>query len=158
MRPQSAIAKGKELENYIVSQLIEKGLDPRARRSYGSGNGTGEKADIWTSLTILGRNVGIEAKNHSVPHIKDWWEQTKKLEKLGREPVLVYKLFGESLEEAKAVIYFSTLMDMAKTNQNAPTGQIEANKPKTENRQLMWLIRSGVEILKKIIKEFEKLI
>lgn len=119
MKPQSAIQKGKELENYVCDQLRLKGLDDKAYRSHGSGNGNKEKADIWTKTTILGRNAGIECKNHATPHIKDWWEQTQKLEVLGREPVLVYKLFGESMEEAKAVIYLDTLLDLIKNQTTA---------------------------------------
>lgn len=154
MKPKSAIQKGKDLENYICEQLISKGLDLKAYRSKGSGSGTGEKADIWTSLTVLGRNAGIEAKNHKTPHIKDWWEQTQKLEKLGREPILVYKLFGESYGETKAVVYLDSLLDLIKlANQVEPQNDREPQK----DIKLSWLLKSGIDILKKITKELEKL-
>jgi len=42
MKPKSAIAKGKELEIHICDRIIETGLDTRAKRSPGSGNGTRE--------------------------------------------------------------------------------------------------------------------
>jgi len=154
MKPKSAIQKGKDLENYVCEQLQRKELDLKAYRSKGSGSGTGEKADIWTSLTVLGRNAGIECKNHKVPHIKDWWEQTQKLEKLGREPILVYKLFGESKEETKAVVYLDSLLDLIKlANQVGPQEDREQHK----DYKLSWLLKSGIEILKKIIKELEKI-
>lgn len=154
MKPQSAIQKGKDLENYVCEQLQTKGLDLKAYRSKGSGSGTGEKADIWTSLTVLGRNAGIECKNHAVPHIKDWWEQAQKLEKLGREPILVYKLFGESKGDIKAVVYLNTLLDLIKLSNNA---EPQEEKKPIENNKLKWLLKSGVEILKKIIKELDNL-
>lgn len=151
MKPKSAIQKGKDLENYVCEQLQNKGLDFKAYRSKGSGSGTGEKADIWTSLTILGRNAGIECKNHKTPHIKDWWEQTQKLEKLDREPVLIYKLFGESKEDSKAVIYLDTLLELIKVSNS-----VEPQENKPNNNSLKWLLKSGIEILKKIIRELEK--
>lgn len=114
MKAKSAIAKGKLLEEYVVSQLREKELDTRAMRSHGSGNGNSEKADIWTSAMILGQNAGFECKNQATLCIPDWWRQTKKLESLGREPVLVFKQFGEPLVETKCVIYLDTLLEMMK--------------------------------------------
>lgn len=114
MKPSSAKAKGKKLEDYIADKIVSKGIDPRARRDGASGAGTREKGDIITSATVFGRNLGIEAKNHKTPHIKDWWLQAQKLEVLGREPVLAYKLENEQYEETKVVIYLDTFLDMIK--------------------------------------------
>ena len=110
----SNVQKGKLLEDFVANQIREKGIDPKAYRSHGSGNGNSEKGDIWTSMMVLGQNVGIECKNQANLAIPEWWRQTKKLEKLGREPVLVFKQFGEPLEETKVVIYLSTFLEMAK--------------------------------------------
>lgn len=153
MNPKSAIAKGKALENHVCELLRAKGLDPKAYRSHGSGNGNTEKADIWTSLTILGRNVGFECKNHAVPHIRDWWEQTQKLEKLGREPVLVYKLTGENMGEAKVVIYLETFLDLIE--QTKIRGEIivddsvDAKKSTWNLKQAKDYISKAINILKK---------
>ena len=117
MTPKSAIQKGKLLEEHVALQLREKGIDLRAQRAFGSGNGNTEKSDIWTSAMILGQNAGFECKNHATLHIPEWWKQTKKLESLGREPVLVFKQFGEPLGETKVVIYLDTLLELMK-NQN----------------------------------------
>lgn len=57
MNPQSAIQKGKELENWIVGRLKASGLDLRAARNPGSGNGK-MKGDINNDLGWC-----IEAKN-----------------------------------------------------------------------------------------------
>src|SRR3990167_3847628 len=114
MKPSSAIAKGKILEEYVAKQIRQKGIDPKAYRSHGSGSGITEKSDIWTSMMILGRNAGIECKNHSTLHIPEWWKQVEKLESLNREPVLVFKQFGESLGNTKAIIYWNTLLELIK--------------------------------------------
>ena len=54
------IQKGKNLENHVCEKLKEYGLDEQARRSYGSGNSNGIKADIDTRATILGLAFGAE--------------------------------------------------------------------------------------------------
>lgn len=114
MKAKSAIEKGKKLENHVVEQIRDKGLDPRAYRSHGSGNGNTEKADVWTSLMILGQNVGIECKNHKTLAIPEWWRQTKKLESLGREPMLVFKLDMEPMGDTKVVMYLDTVLEMCR--------------------------------------------
>lgn len=111
------VQKGKELENYVADRIRDLGIDPKAYRSHGSGNGNREKSDIWTNMMIFGQNVGIECKNHKVLHIPEWWRQTKQLESLGREPVLVFKQFGEPLTESKVVIYLETFLMLAKAAQ-----------------------------------------
>lgn len=111
---KSQVQKGKLLEEHVALQIREKGLDPKAYRSHGSGNGNTEKGDIWTSLMMLGQNVGIECKNQKTLSIPDWWRQTKKLESLGREPILVFKQFGEPLGETKCVIYLDSLLELLK--------------------------------------------
>lgn len=104
--------KGRALENYVADQIRDKGLDLRARAEISSGAGNREKGDIWTSLMILGQNAGIECKNQVTLHIPEWWKQTKKLESLGREPVLVYKLPYEPLGSTLCTIYFETLLEL----------------------------------------------
>ena len=49
--PKSNIQKGKQLENFIVDRLRITGLDTRAYRQKGSGNGL-NKGDIWNDLNI----------------------------------------------------------------------------------------------------------
>lgn len=114
MKAKSAIAKGKLLEDYVAEQIRVKGIDPRANRSFGSGNGNTEKSDIWTSMMVLGQNAGVECKNHKTLAIPEWWRQTRKLQDLGREPILVFKQFGEPMGETKCVIYYDTLLELIK--------------------------------------------
>ena len=114
MNPKSAIAKGKALENWVSQQLREKGIDPKAYRSHGSGNTCTEKSDIWTSTMILGQNAGIECKNQKTIAIPDWWRQTRKLESLGREPVLVFKIQHAPMGDTLATVYLDSLLDLIK--------------------------------------------
>lgn len=111
---KTSVQKGKLLEDYVADQIREKGLDPKAYRAHGSGNGNREKGDIWTSLMILGQNAGIEVKNQKTFAIPDWWRQTRKLEKLGREPVLVFKEHMAPLGDTVALIYLDTLLELLK--------------------------------------------
>lgn len=117
MKPSSAKQKGKLLEDHVADQIVVLGLDPRARRDGASGAGNREKGDIQTSLMVLGQNVGIECKNQKTLAIPDWWRQTKKLESLGREPILVYKIQGDPLEGALVTIYLDTFLRLVKLAQ-----------------------------------------
>lgn len=65
-------------------------------------------------MMILGQNAGIECKNQEVLKIQEWWRQTKKLESLSREPVLVFKIGQEQWGETKCVIYLDTLLELVK--------------------------------------------
>lgn len=114
MTPRAAIKKGKLLEEYVAEQIRESGIDPKAYRSHGSGSTNTEKGDIWTSMMVRGQNVGIECKNQARIDIPGWWRQVKKLESLGREPVLAFKLPHESLDGTKVVIYLETFLELAK--------------------------------------------
>lgn len=107
-------AKGQLLEKYVCEQIVAKDLDKHARPSFNSGATNTEKADIWTSVMCLGQNIGIECKNQATLCIPDWWRQTKKLISLGREPVLVFKNYGEPLTETKCVIYLDTFLELLK--------------------------------------------
>ena len=112
MKPKSAIEKGKKLENHVVDRLRQTGLDPTASRSVGSGSGTRDKADIVTTVTVDGQNLGIECKNQSRPNIGEWWKQTLKLNKLQMIPVLVWKMGGERFLDTKATIHLETLITL----------------------------------------------
>lgn len=146
--------KGKLLENYICDQIKQKGLDSHPRPSDNSGATNREKADIWTSMMVLGQNVGIEAKNQKTLCIPDWWKQTKKLESLGREPVLVFKQFGEPLEETKCVIYLDTFLELVKRgNQNDKS---ETFTPSSDNKTLQWKAERAKIAIAEFMKELKK--
>lgn len=151
MKVSSAKAKGKLLEDYVADQIKEKGLDIKAARSAGSGNGNREKSDISTSLMILGQNAGIECKNHKSLAIPEWWRQTKKLESLGREPVLVFKQFGEPLAETKAVIYLDTLLELIKNAQGEKVIEYRETEDSWEKKRALERAASAFKDLAKYI-------
>ena len=111
---KTKVQKGKLLEKYVADLIREKGLDDRAYPSHGSGNTNREKSDIWTSVMVLGQNVGIECKNQKTLAIPEWWRQTKQLESLSREPVLVFKIHNAPMGETLATIYLDTFLEMIK--------------------------------------------
>lgn len=106
--------KGQILEKYVCEQIKAKGIDSHARPSFNSGATNTEKSDIWTSMMILGQNAGIECKNQNTLKIQEWWRQTKKLETLSKEPLLVFHIKNEPLQETKVVMYLDTLLEMIK--------------------------------------------
>lgn len=109
---KTAVQKGKLLEKYVADQIRAKGIDLKAYPAHGSGNGNSEKGDIWTSMMVLGQNAGIECKNHKTLHIPDWWSQTRKLESLSREPILVYKIHNAPMGDTLCTIYLDTLLEL----------------------------------------------
>lgn len=111
---KTSVQKGKILEKYVADQIRLKGIDLRAYPAHGSGNTNTEKGDIWTSMSLLGQNAGIECKNHKTLHIPEWWLQVRKLESLGREPILVYKINNAPLGDTLCTIYLDTLLELIK--------------------------------------------
>lgn len=137
--------KGKILENHIADRLVETGLDPRARRDGASGAGNREKGDISTSVSINGRNLGIECKNHKTLHIPEWWKQAKKLEVLGREPVLAFKIPQDGLEGTLVVIYLETLLELIQGNSGALKSIVE--KP-----EIAWKAKRAKDAINELMK------
>jgi hypothetical protein len=125
MTPKAAIQKGKDVENYVADRIAELGIDTRAKRSFGSGNGTREKSDIWTNMQVLGRQAGIECKHATKYDLPDWWRQTKKLESLGYEPILVIKQTHETYDGTKVVIYLDTFLELVKRANETTTTLIQ---------------------------------
>ena len=135
--------KGMILSNYIADQIVAKGIDKKARADGGSGAGNREKADVSTSMLVLGVQAGIEAKNQKNISHKDSWKQTKKLEIIGCEPILAYKDFGEPLEETKVTIYLDTFLELVKASQspeNASRSDGTVSYEESTNRELLYAL------------------
>ncbi len=155
---KSAIVKGRMLENYVADQIAKYGLDDKATRSVGSGSGNREKSDIDTTMKILDLNAGIECKNQKKLSIPDWWKQTLKLQDLGCEPVLVFKIFGESLSNTKAIIYYDTLLKLIQKSYIADDKVLVTQLDPIQGaklRNLASLIRSKANTLKTKLKPLE---
>lgn len=156
MLPKSAHAKGKLLEDFICDKLIESGLDIKATRVLGSGNGNKLKTDINTSIMIGDRTLGIEAKNHKVPHMVDWWNQTIKLEKLNYFPALVYKLEGEQYEKAKVVIYLNDFLEILQMLKGCRFIEEDKENGVFIAKKDEYKIKKAIDSLKDILKVIDK--
>jgi len=142
MNPKSAIQKGKELENWIVERLRLTGLDNRAYRQKGSGNGL-NKGDIWNDL-----NLCIEAKNQKNFQIA-WFEQAERESMGTQEPIVVWKPPQQPLEASKVLInwdYFEKLLVKSKRSES---------ELKTPDREMKYLLQRLGETSRAIIKKLE---
>jgi len=138
MNPKSAIAKGKELEEWVVNRLKVSDLDIRARRTPGSGNGK-EKGDISNDLGIC-----FECKNTKKAPNKATFAQVAR-EAMGyQKEVIVWHMPQTSLEESIVVIrwdYFEELLKKTKE----PT---VINPDRATAYKIKRLIQSAKDILK----------
>ena len=133
--PQSAIQKGKLLENYVSQEIRKKRLDTLAMRQLGSGSGKW-KGDINTKMKVLNRQAVIECKNQANVHFQEWWKQCDKQTLGYGEPVLVIKLQNEPLEASKVVIYLDTFLELVK----------RASEPKIQeqDREFKWKLDKNI--------------
>lgn len=147
--------KGKMLENHVADLIISKGLDSRAKRDGASGAGNREKGDVSTSMMILNQNAGIECKNHNTLHIPEWWKQAQKLESLGREPMLVYKLKGTGFENTLCTMYLDTVLELIKASQdpkNAPRRDGTIQSDNSSDREISYAINAVKVAISKLDK------
>lgn len=108
MKPQSAKAKGRELEKYLVQLMRDKGLDRRAAHTPGSGNGL-DKGDIWNELGWC-----FEAKNTKKAPGKAEFEQVRR-EAMGyQKEVIVWHRPATSMDESVAIINILDFLDLLK--------------------------------------------
>lgn len=113
MKPKSAIAKGKILEEFIAEELRKSGLDPRAYRQKGSGNGL-NKGDIWNAL-----NLCIEAKNQKNFN-RQWAKEVVKDSQGSQIPLIVWHPPNVPLNESSVIIdweFFKELLLCWKASQ-----------------------------------------
>ncbi len=108
MNPQSAIQKGKELEKYVVDELGAHGLDNRATRQPGSGNGL-RKGDVNNDLGWC-----IECKNTKNFKYKEAAEQVRR-EGMGfQKEVIIWHPPGRPLGDSIAIINMHDFFDLLK--------------------------------------------
>lgn len=149
---RSTKQKGRLLENWVADRIVAKGIDPKARADGASGAGNREKADICTSMMVLGQNAGIECKNQSHLNIQEWFRQTKKLEKLQMEPILCFHIEGEPWEETKVVIYLDTFLDIVKLSNSE---KVYEEVTPEDTREKKWAIQNAISALKKLEKFYK---
>lgn len=112
-RRSDNVKVGAELEEHVARELRVLGLDPKARRNPDSGSGNREKADIDTSLEILGEHAHIECKNWTRHGMAAWIDHTEYGASMGHAlPVLIYKLRRDGMNKARAIIPLETLLQL----------------------------------------------
>ena len=138
MKPKSAIAKGKILEDWVAKRLQDTGLDPRAYKQKGSGSGQ-NKGDIWNAL-----GISFECKNTKNFSMDLFWKQSVR-DSLGTtEPCIVWHPQHLPLEDSRVVIsweYFETLL----------LGRNEEKE--IDNRNLKWKLQDLKSRITSVLKE-----
>lgn len=139
MTPANAIAKGKLLENFIVERLKSTGIDIRASRTPGSGNGLA-KGDIATDI-----NVAFEAKNQK-RFSPEWLKQSEKQATNGQAWAVIWHPPHVPMESSVAIIPWWHYEELL--------GRSRAPLLKQEDRTLRYKIetlkRSATELLKEL--------
>ncbi len=141
MQIKSALAKGKELENWIVDRLRLSGLDTRAYRQKGSGNGL-NKGDIWNDL-----NICFEAKNTKNLSLNKTLKQVNR-EAMGTQtPIIVWHPPQSPLESSVVIMEWHYLEEMLL--------KVKNSTPAYENpdRQASFALRNLSNAIKKVQKE-----
>ena len=138
MDPQSAIAKGKLLENFIVDRLRVTGIDIRASRTPGSGNGLA-KGDISTDI-----NVAFEAKNQK-RFSPEWLKQSEKQATNGQAWAVVWHPPRVPMESCVAIIPWWHYEELLKRSREPVVKQ--------EDRTLRWKIESLRKAANELLKE-----
>lgn len=139
----SNIRKGKELEAFVRDRLISKGLDSRAERTPGSGNGNRKKGDIDNDLGWC-----FECKNTKK---MQWGEAAKQVEReaMGhQQEVIVWHPPQRPLEASVAIINLDDFIDL-----------LVAKKSNAAKADILdrWSVKHNLEIavgaLRRVIKD-----
>jgi hypothetical protein len=141
MKPQTAIQKGKELEDFIVDRLRLAGLDRRAYRQKGSGSGKA-KGDVWNDL-----NIHFEAKNQKNFGGKAWFNQMTEENVSYLKECLVWHMPNTPLESSKVIIDWDYYEELLKKTKEPPTQET--------SKELRWRLKRFLEYAKDLIKELE---
>ena len=114
MNPKSAIQKGKLLEEHVAQRLVSLGIDPRADRQIGSGNGK-RKGDIATDV-----GVTFECKNTKTMKGSEAAKQVREASLGYQSEALVWHPPNRPLADSIAIISledFLTLLKFKKDHQ-----------------------------------------
>ena len=141
MNPKSAIAKGKELENFVANLLTD--IDPTATRQHGSGNGLA-KGDVRNTL-----NLNIECKNTAKMNWKGASEQVAR-EGMGYgTDVVIWHPPQKSLDNSVVIINIHDWHDLLKKSQEPKLAA------KTESREEKYKIQNLIQAAKNVLKIYE---
>lgn len=142
MKPKTAIEKGKLLENFVAGLLRTTGIDPRARRTPGSGNGR-LKSDIDTTA-----GFSIECKNTKTASLPEWWRQTLRQANDFNKPAVVWHPPRQPMDESLIILRLHDFLEVLK----------KAKEPVVENpdRTMQYKLKRLDSTLKGAMKAMEK--
>lgn len=139
MLASSAKKKGKILEAFVTERLKQSGLDIRATRTPGSGNGH-IKGDIDSDLGIL-----WECKNQAKPKILEWFKEATK-DGLGyQKPVVVWHPPNVPLEESLVILEWCFFEELLKRSREPVM--------KTPDRTVLWKLENLKKAVNDLMKE-----
>lgn len=140
--------KGNAGENNWANWLKDNQVC-KAYRNSSSGANTA-KSDVHNDMGINFEVKTVKAINL----LKAYRQSARDAFMSHTKPYVVIHFDGMAKNDWLVAMNNWDWLELAKQAQNAPERPIEA-KSDNGNRKLSWLIKSGVEILKKIIKELE---
>ena len=143
MKTVSAIQKGKLLENFIVSWLKSTGLDIRASRTPGSGNGLA-KGDISNDL-----DLAIECKNTATINLKKTFQQAERQAMGESQPILIWHIPKTPIENNLVVMKLEFFEELMKAKQSKVSA---FNHP---DKQFTYKLKNLINNCKSVIKEIE---
>lgn len=144
MKRQSAMAKGKRMESFVLDYVREN-IDANAYTPKGSGNGL-EKGDIY----IPSHQLVIEVKNQAHIKLIDWWAQTEE-QAHNQIPMLAIRhpKYGEG-KKTLAVMFFEDVCDLLQKQEENPV-TVEKYAP-YEVRDALTKLETALKALKRNYK------
>lgn len=142
MKPQSAIQKGKDLENHVAKRLRDLGIDIRADRQGGSGNGL-RKGDIVTDTGIT-----FECKNTHNFNWKSTADQVRKASLGYNKEVIVWHPPQRPLADSIAVVPLEDYLELLKSKHDHRDSETILDKYTIKSN-----LEKAVHYLKRVIKE-----
>jgi len=139
MKPRSAIAKGKQLENIVADKL--KTVDATAHRQPGSGNGLA-KGDISNNL-----NLCIECKNTTRLNFREAARQVERQAMGYAKEVIVWHAPHTPEGKAVAIIDLDYFIELLKRNAEPKT--------KVPDRELRWALARIITAAKDVVRRIE---
>lgn len=143
MSAKSNIAKGKELEKFVRDLLISHGLDSRAERTPGSGNGNRKKGDVDNNLGWC-----IECKNSKNFRWAETAKQVAREAMNHQKEVIIWHPPNRPLGDSIAIINIDEFINFLK---------IKKDYTPKEDILDRWAIKNNLEkavyYLRRVIKD-----
>ena len=142
MTPRAAIQKGKDLENFIADLFARSGLDRRAVRQLGSGNGK-RKGDVDNDLGWC-----IESKNTASFRWKEAALQVQRQAMNYQKECVVWHPPGTPLDKSVAIININDFIELLQRFKDPVI--------KEPDRAMKWKLQRFIQSAKEVLKELNQ--